>query len=290
MAPFDVSPAAPHEFFAACRLLFPEAAAELCRTRLLAEMDTTALLVARGADGRVRSAALVQVLPGAAGVVVPPGGESAAREAVIAPACAWLRARGVRVGQAFATAGDRESGRPLEPHGFRHVTQLVFLRRPTGVPAAALDSQLRWTAWSDRPTPDQLDLLLATHAGTLDCPELNAPRTAAEVVAGFQPNNAVDRMWWSCRDATGTPVGVLLVLGGEGSELEISYLGLIPSARGRGLAGAVMRFAERVAAGAAYPSMIVSVDARNAPALKLYVRHGFVEYDRREVWLAAWPG
>jgi mycothiol synthase len=32
--------------------------------------------------------------------------------------------------------------------------------------------------------------------------------------------------------------------------------------------------------------LTVSVDARNEPAMKLYARHGFTEYDRREVWLA----
>ena len=35
-----------------------------------------------------------------------------------------------------------------------------------------------------------------------------------------------------------------------------------------------------------YTTVTLSVDVRNASAMKLYVRYGFVEYDRREVWLA----
>ena len=50
-----------------------------------------------------------------------------------------------------------------------------------------------------------------------------------------------------------------------------------------------MRAAITIAA-AADERLTVSVDVRNTPATALYARHGFVEYDRRAVWLAAWPG
>ena len=77
--------------------------------------------------------------------------------------------------------------------------------------------------------------------------------------------------------------------GATGDGLEVSYLGLVPAARRRGLAGALIRFADRVASTGGYRTLNVSVDVRNTPAMKLYARHGFIEYDRREVWLAAWP-
>jgi ribosomal protein S18 acetylase RimI-like enzyme len=291
MAPFDVSPAAPHELLPACRLLFPDGRVELCRDRLLADADTSALFVARGAGGRLHAAACVQTLSGAAGVIIPPRGDSGdALDAVTVPACAWLRARGVKVCQAFATVGRGAEAAPLERHGFYHVTQLVFLQRAVGEPFDCAGPRLNWTAWPQRPTPAELDLLLATHEGTLDCPELNAARTADEILAGFQPNNCANRMWWTCRDETDAPVGVLLFLGGAGDSLEASYLGLVPSARGRGLANAIIEFAVRVAFTAGYPALGVSVDVRNVPAMKLYARHRFAEYDRNEVWLASWPG
>jgi GNAT superfamily N-acetyltransferase len=291
MAPFDVSPAAPHELLPACRLLFADGRAEVCRDRLLADADTSRLFVARGAEGRLRAAACVQTLPGAAGVIIPPRGDSEeALAAVAAPACAWLRGRGVKVCQAFAPTGQLAQGVPLQRHGFRHITQLVFLHRDVGVPFDSAAPPLNWSTWPAEPTATELALLLATHEGTLDCPELNEGRTADEILAGFQPNNPAQRMWWTCRDETDAPVGVLLFLGGGEDALEASYLGLVPSARGRGLARAIIQFAARVASTAGYSVLTVSVDARNVPAMKLYARHRFAEYDRREVWLATWPG
>jgi ribosomal protein S18 acetylase RimI-like enzyme len=291
MAHFDVSPAAAHELLPACRVLFADARAERCRERVLAEADSSGLLVARGPDGRLRAATLVQRLPGAVGVIVPPRGDSAdARDAVAAAGCAWLRARGVKVGQAFAAADEAAHALPLEGHGFRHVTQLVFLERAAGGPLDPPVPLLRCSSWPEETAPEHRELLLATHEGTADCPELNAPRTADEIVAGFQPNNAANRMWWTARDESGAAVGVLLVVGGEGDVLEISYLGLVPAARGRGLASALMRFADRVATAGGFRTLSVTVDARNAPAMALYSRAGFVECDRHEVWLASWPG
>jgi mycothiol synthase len=289
MAPYDVSPAAPHELLPACRLLFPDGA-ERGRDRLLAESDTSCLFAARDPGGQLRAATCVQVLPGAAGVIVPPRGAADARGAAAGPACAWLRERGVKVCQAFAPPGGAADLEPLAPHGFRRVTQLVLLRCVAGDLSDTPAPPLRWSSWPEKPTPEHLGLLLATHDGTLDCPELNAPRTADEIVAGFQPNNVADRMWWSARDESGTPVGVLLVLGGEKDTLELSYLGLVPAARGRGLANTIIRFAAGVASAIGRTGLTVSVDARNVPAMKLYARHGFTEYDRREVWLAPWPG
>ena len=178
---------------------------------------------------------------------------------------------------------------PLERYGFRGVTQLVLLQREVGASLDTLAPLLRWSSWPDEPTPEQLNLLLATHERTLDCPELNDARTA-EILAGFRAEPS--RTEWYPAPAT-KPArrgrACYSFEPGEDEALELSYLGLIPSARGRGLANAIIRFAEHVASTAGFPALSVSVDARNAPAMKLYARHGFVEYDRREVWLATWP-
>jgi ribosomal protein S18 acetylase RimI-like enzyme len=290
MPPFSVSPAAPHELLPACRLLFAAGHAEHSRDWLLTEGGTSGLFVARDAAGRLHATVLVQVLSGALGVALVPRGDSDdAVDAVATAACAWLRERGVKVCQAFVAAGELADVAALERRGFRHVTRLVFLRREVGPEFGALTPLVRWSPWAAEPTRAQLELLLATHEGTLDCPELNDARTADEILAGFRPTDTANRSWWNARDEGGTLVGVVLVVGGGDGALEVSYLGLVPSARGRGLAGALLQFADQVARLASSPALTVSVDARNTPAMKLYARHGFVEYDRREVWLASWP-
>ena len=83
------------------------------------------------------------------------------------------------------------------------------------------------------------------------------------------------------------PVGVLLLTAvPECGALDLSYLGVVPGARGQGfgreLAGKAIR--EAVAARAA--QLTLAVDARNLPARQLYARLGFEEAQAREVFLA----
>lgn len=69
-------------------------------------------------------------------------------------------------------------------------------------------------------------------------------------------------------------------------EVLIEYLAVAPAARRRGVAGALLAWAESTAGGAgvgtAGASLGLWVTASNAPALSLYARAGFVETERTE--------
>jgi ribosomal protein S18 acetylase RimI-like enzyme len=52
------------------------------------------------------------------------------------------------------------------------------------------------------------------------------------------------------------------------------YLGLAPAARGRKLGEVMMRQALAATSQCKQAKLCLAVDARNAPALKLYYRHG----------------
>ena len=281
MPPFDVSLASPHELLPACRLLFP-GRAELSRDRISSEAGA-GLFVAR-TDGKVRAAALVQALPGALGVSWAPRGDSAeATDAVTLTACDWLRSRGVKVCQAFAPAGEVTDMVPLERTGFRHTTQLVFLRRevprdslpPAFEPRERVDLEQRMSDEFRR-------TLLATHEGSSDCPELTGARTAEEVLTGF--DGQAPGCFSLYRDG-GEPVGVVICAEHTEGAVELTYLGVVPAHRHRGIGMRMLVDNLWVACLAGYDAVTVSVDARNTPAVRLYARHGFVEYDRREVWL-----
>jgi mycothiol synthase len=69
---------------------------------------------------------------------------------------------------------------------------------------------------------------------------------------------------------------------------ELVYLGVVPEARGRGWGRALARQALGAARAGGARELTVCVDARNEPAGRLYDEMGFVEYDRREVFLALW--
>lgn len=255
------------------------------------------VLVARGASGEVVGAAVVQALPGSLGVLWPPRGASPAITAAVAAAGSeWLRQHGVTVAQAFVTeaAADRAA---LEQVGFRPVTHLLTLRRelntspsdsPSGPLREAGAEQLHVVPYQADRAEHFAALLLATHEGTQDCPELTGTRTPAEVVAGF--NAPFDSAGWQVlATATGELVGLTLVQVDADGQLELSYLGVVPRWRQRGLGGRLLRRVLAQAERAGFPAVQLSVDERNGPARRLYQRHGFRELRRYEVWLAHFP-
>ena len=86
---------------------------------------------------------------------------------------------------------------------------------------------------------------------------------------------------------SGKPAGVLLLEQLEGGRAaDLVYLDVVPEARGCGLGYELTCKAmfEAKAVGAA--ELTLCVDARNAPARRIYDQLGFVEFDRREVFLA----
>lgn len=270
--------AAPHERLAALRLLFPDVV-ELPR----AGIETAALFVARDSEGPIRAASLAQALPGALGLIqqsysaLPEEEEALARVA-----CDWLRGRGVKVCQAFAAESEVAGMGALERCGFQRVTRLISLRSVLNFDAEPIS--LAFIA--ERPPFSDVfrSTLLATDRETLDCPELNGDRSPEELFASFvQP---VDGTTWHLARLRGKPIGVVVLTKGESEdEIELSYLGLVPSARGRGLGRELVTFAVAESRGRGASSLTVSVDSRNNPALQLYRHFGFVEVDCRVVWL-----
>lgn len=296
-----VSPAAPADWPAACRLLTaarqdpPAAAARHLDLLASGDLDPAGLFVARGRAGDLRGAMLAQRMPGALGLAWPPGADSrAAEDALTAAAGRWLRAGGVKVCQAFTPPGaDPAEMAPLERAGFRLVTEVVHLRRDLtpGGDGLLPGGPLTFDPVADADRAVFAATLLATHDGSLDCPELTGDRTAVELVAGFAGPLAGRSGWRVLVRHGGESVGVVLLDAGcEPGVVEMSYLGLVPTARGRGWGDVLVRHAIRFAAEDGAAALTLSVDARNDPARRLYARHGFHPTDRRAVYLAAWPG
>ncbi|HET6573739.1 MAG TPA: GNAT family N-acetyltransferase [Fimbriiglobus sp.] len=280
---------------AACRALFayrPEPERDRRAARALhllnsGEFDPDGLLVA-WADGRVVGAALAQHHPGSAAVAWPPGAEPGPGQDVIVAALARavadrLHAAGVKQAQALLPPADRDRARPLEAVGFRHITRLTFLCRP--VPAGGFDADGSPLRFTPADGPAFADTLFATYDGTLDCPELNGTRTPDEVLAGYRAAAADPPDWWLASDGPGPAGVVLLAPGPRPGVVELSYLGLVPSARGRGLGRELVRHALARAAASAAEWLTLSADVRNEPALRVYRAHGFREYDLQDVFL-----
>ena len=251
------------------------------------EFVPAGLLVARSA-GRVVGAALTQLHPGSAAVAWPPEAEPGPERDTAVESLAWaaaerLRAAGVKQAQALLPPADRDRARPLEAVGFRHVTRLVFLCRP--VAPTAFDAERSPLRFTPAGGPAFADTLSATYEGTLDCPELNGTRTPDEVLAGYRAAAGDPPDWWLA-SAQAEPAGVLMLAPGpQPGVVELSYLGLVPAVRGRGLGRELVRFALTRAAASAAEWLTLSADVRNEPALRVYRAHGFREYDLQDVFL-----
>jgi ribosomal protein S18 acetylase RimI-like enzyme len=88
----------------------------------------------------------------------------------------------------------------------------------------------------------------------------------------------------------GQDIGCLLVnLHPEVRHAEIIYLALVPEVRGRQLGKLLVRQAQWLARQAGCERLVLAVDAANDPAILMYGATGFVEWDRRSVWVRALP-
>jgi ribosomal protein S18 acetylase RimI-like enzyme len=294
MTAASVSATTPSEYPAACRALFAPLAPDVVavraeRVRQLidsGELDPAGLLVARSREQLV-GAVLVQFHPGRSAVVSPPGAsDPAVADALARAAIMRLRAAGMRQAQSLIPPGERDRADPLERAGFRAITQLVFLCRPTADPPLfdPSISPLTFRAIGG-PDPEFAAVLAATYEDTLDCPELDGTRTPDEVIAGYE-TSARGPLDWVLASTPQGPAGVVILTAGPQPGIrELSYLGLVRPARGRGLGRELLRFALYRARDSGAEWLTLSVDERNEPALQLYRGHAFREYDRQTVLL-----
>ncbi len=274
---------------AACRALFaPGAHAELVARRFAGlfesgELDPGGLIVARD-GGALRGAMLAYRIGGAQAAVWPPAADDAdAQDALVAGALAWIGREPTKVIQSLVRDGERPRAEALERAGFRCVTSLAFLSRE----CRREDANFRPTRLRLRPMADFDDafvaMLLRTYDGTLDVPELNGTRTPEEILAGYRTGGPT-RRWWIDHD--GVTVGLLLLAPkSDDPTLELSYVGLVPEARGRGLGREAIDSALAEAARSARRSVFLNVDVRNEPALGIYRERLFRTDDVRELYL-----
>jgi ribosomal protein S18 acetylase RimI-like enzyme len=258
------------------------------------ELDPTGILVAR-AGGDLQGAVVCLPVPGASGLVWPPqarpGRRAEVEDELLRHACAWLRRRGARLGQALLTAGEAGLAPPLERNGFAHVTSLWYLRHDLKLSYEFLRSpdRLAYVACDAGDLPLFRQTLPRTYQDTLDCPEVNGVRTLDEVFEGHRAQGVHDpARWWLALEGD-RPVGVLLLTAVPELEAwDVAYVGVVPEARRRGWGRELMHKALRAAHASDAAQLTLSVDARNRPAWSLYLDLGFEPFDQREVYLAIW--
>ncbi|MBI4231179.1 MAG: GNAT family N-acetyltransferase [Planctomycetes bacterium] len=197
-------------------------------------------------------------------------------------------ARGAGVGlvryHAEGGAGDLET--PLKRADWSCPASLVRLHRTASIPLPPSPPSL--LSWEERPPArpgDLIEIVRATQEGSSDVPELE-PRSYT-TLDFFLPHSPRGDARWAVAIRASVPIGCLLVnLHHDDPHAEIRYMGIVPSARGRGLGLHLVRRAVEIAREAGVPEVRLAVDRRNVAALKTYQAAGFREYGGFDLWIA----
>lgn len=129
-------------------------------------------------------------------------------------------------------------------------------------------------------------LLAETFVGTQDCPELNGIRSEQDVMLGFLDGQHLRCLGrWEVVELEGDSIGVLLLNDAGSSATELSYVGIIPSARRKGLGVLLVDRAIRSTQIAGDSLLAAAVDQRNLPALRVYDKQRFKHHVSLDVWL-----
>jgi mycothiol synthase len=186
------------------------------------------------------------------------------------------RSRAVDLAQVLLDPGDTGAVKLFKQCSFEPLAELIYLDRDVRKEKdPALPDGFTWDTYSPAAHAHFARAISASYEGSLDCPRLNGRRSVEDVIEGHKAAGEFDpKLWFLLRDR-GTPVGVVLLnRSTRADSLELVYLGLAPAYRGRKIGDVVMRHAIATAAGVGSRRLSLAVDSNNAPALRLYQRHG----------------
>jgi ribosomal protein S18 acetylase RimI-like enzyme len=191
--------------------------------------------------------------------------------------CDYFAGRNVQLGQVLLDPADQTSIWVYQRKQFQVIAQLLYLQRTVGrtAPPPPLAHPYQLQTYSQQTHAAFAAAILGSYENSLDCPLLNGLRNIEEIIAGHKSAGEFDPADWLLLTCAGEPVGVLLLCKThQGDGMELVYLGLTPGARGKGLASYLMQVAESLVYSHKLKKLLLAVDAANAPALKLYYRHG----------------
>lgn len=268
--------------------------AEFVRQAPARRVDLSLLWVAER-RGRIAWALLPVLSPGRTALLLSPGvppsaAERSAAAGLLDQMAAALRDRGVDLAQALLDPTDAAARDLFVGRAFAPMAELIYLtaepRRRTAAPP--LPDGTTWVGYGPRTHGLFARAIAATYEDSLDCPALNGVREMDDVIAGHMASGEFDSALWrllchpsvgggpgSSADVDPEPLGVLLLSRiPQAQAVELVYLGLVPTARGRRLGDLLVRHALAAVAELGMGRLTLAVDARNAPALKVYYRNG----------------
>ncbi len=195
------------------------------------------------------------------------------------PRCLW---------QVLPAAEQEPPWRPwLEELGFQVLSTVQYWRcvPPGSCPAVAAAPGGTVEPAGVLAPEELLQLVQRSYRHSRDFPELARYDSPAQALASYYyTGGSGDRYWYVGRTRQGTPAGVALlaeVSAEPQRRWELCYVGVEPRHRGQGWAKALLRYALRQAHRLGVQQVLLGVDCRNEPALRLYRRLGFELFQQR---------
>jgi ribosomal protein S18 acetylase RimI-like enzyme len=191
--------------------------------------------------------------------------------------CQDLAKRGVQLAQALLDPPDTAGRALLGSHGFREMAELLYLQVavPRSLACPETPENFWWQTYSAHTHGLFARAIMESYQQSLDCPSLNGLREISDVIAGHQSSGEFNPRFWFLLSERDMPRGVVLLNRVPRTDTaELVYFGLAPAARRIGLGDLMMRHALWGAREMNLSRLTLAVDSNNAPALRLYYRHG----------------
>lgn len=247
-------------------------------------------------NDRVVGAIAVQAAQGRIGWIWPPvigrvdGHANACTQIgreLVAAAVAELAEADCRLAQALLLPAEPRA-RDLEANSFLRITEMIRMERDCSTrPDSPHDAgELEFVAFGPATERAFEEVIEQTYAGSQDCPELDGVRTVSEALDSYKATGLFEPELWQLARHGDRWVGcVLLSYSPNESRCELQYMGVVPQARGRQLGRVLCARALFDARRVGARKLSLSVDSRNYRAINQYNSLGFVEIDRRAVYI-----
>ena len=232
-----------------------------------------------------------RILPGRTALVWPPqlaaGEDTQTAQRLLHRLNEYLQAGDVRLAQTLLSTDAAEDAARLRDAGYVYGADLLYMaclaeRFPVHRPRSVLDLE----PYSDGDRRRLAELIESTYADTRDLPLLNGARDINDVLDGYRQTGVFRNDRWLFVRHGRQDVGCLLLTDHPGEDQwELMYMGLTPSARGRGWGLQITQYGLWLAAQSGRTRVLLAVDALNQPAVSVYEAAGFLAWDRRSVYL-----
>jgi mycothiol synthase len=266
-----------------------EEALELCNA---GEIDLGGL-VGAWIGNRAFAAGLLCILPDGAAFAWPPGvlpdapRRSELAAGILTALTSRARSQGVRFIQAAVDSGRIDHRIAFLAADFQRIAQLRTLQRPLDRPLKRTANQLVTLVPYDPAIEERFSRVIEqTYLDSLDCPSFGGLRTSAEALRSYRFAGEFTPQRWRLVLDDHDDVAVIIVNDHPADRSrEIVYLGVVPQARGAGLARRLVEDAIEEAMSDGCESIVTAVDAANDRAFALYSRSGFVPLCERDIFI-----